>query len=181
MMQDKQRQIPKLTAKNKECYLSVFSCAGVISAYKHVMCPDSGPAGMLSPLRPGFLTLFPRFVLPSSHQPLLYQHPPSCFPPQIQFTEMTASLTYSASQRQTMSYCPFVYTLTQSLPHKMFAFVFRSLIVHHALYSKPAHCCMSVEALGQKGNEGTNPYHDYGHLLMNFIHMRWIWLIIIRR
>lgn len=122
------KQIPKLTAENRECYLSIFSCAGEISAYENVMCPDRRPAGMLSALHPPSLL---RLSFCLSFLPLISPTTLCCFLTKARFTSVPHMRHF---KKPNMSHCPFDYTPTQPLTHKMF--VFGLTLMHYN--SRPA-------------------------------------------
>lgn len=50
-----------MTAENRQCHLSILSCAVAVSAWMKIMCPDRRPLGMFSPHH----SLFHSFWLPS--------------------------------------------------------------------------------------------------------------------
>lgn len=129
----KRRQIPKMTAENRECHLSIFSRAGAISAYENNVSRQEASRHVLStslslPLLP-FPSCLSSLALISPTK-----HSPSCSPPESISPSPSAAVPQDDSilpSHAAQSKCePFVDTATHvsATCTKMFAFVFGFLI-----------------------------------------------------
>lgn len=74
-----------MTAENRQCHLSILSCAAAVSAWMKISCPDRRPLGMISPPHSLFhsfwLPLFMRsdqIPQPDDFQPALHQQVLPC-------------------------------------------------------------------------------------------------------